>query len=116
MSEDFVQAQPVTLHELAELSREKLGLPVRDPINPVAATASFVRANPWTALAGAALLGVGLVVLSRRRPEPGKLAALRDWVGDARESLPTRREVQSFAESTGIPLLRQLGRKLHLVS
>ncbi|CAN5329419.1 hypothetical protein BH09VER1_BH09VER1_49200 [soil metagenome] len=114
---DDLNQEPVTLHDLTELSREKLGL-ARDGANgALAATAGYIRANPWTAVAGAALLGVALVALSRRGLEPRRLKVVRGWLDDAREKLPTQREVSSFAESTGVPcLLKQLGKKLHLVT
>lgn len=116
MSEDLVQ-EPVTLHDLAELSREKLHLAPDDASGPLAATASYIRANPWTSMAGAALLGVALVALTRRRPAPRRLDIVRDWLDDARENLPTRRQVNSLVDSTGVPcLLKQLGQKLHLVT
>ncbi len=114
MSED---QEPATLHDLTELSREKLGLPQTDAVDPLAAAVSYIRANPLTAVAGAALLSVALVALSRRRPEPRNLDAVRHWLDEARENLPSRSELESFAESTGVPcLLKRVGQRLHLVS
>jgi len=119
MSADPIQEhqEHATLHDLAELSPEKLGLSSKAAADPFAAMVDYLRVNPWRSVAGAAVLGVALVALSRRRSEPRKLEVIRDWLDEARENLPSRRAIDSLADSTGVScLLRRLGRKLHLAS
>lgn len=79
-----------------------------------------IRGNPWIFIGGALVVGAVIAALvSRPRPEPKKLEAVRDWLRDACEGvssrLPDRDDVQSAVASLDLPgRIDCLRKKLHL--
>lgn len=76
----------------------------------------YIRANPWVAVAGAAVIGgIVAVALRQSKPESGKLEVVRDWLEDAYAKLPSQKQVRSAAEASGIPgFLESLLKALHI--
>ncbi len=116
--ENFEQTEPVTLHELTEVGREKLAEAQDGAKDALGATTEYLKANPWTAVAGAAVIGGVLVALLRpSRPKTPNMENLRDWMGEAVAKLPSQRDVQAMAKSSGAQkLLKQWAKSLHLAT
>lgn len=115
MTEDAFDESP-SIHELTERGREKLAQAQDGARDALTAVADYARANPWVAIAGAAVLGGVVVALSKpgRKP-PSRLDVVRDWLDEAYAKLPSQRQVQSAVETSGVPdFLNQLKKKLHL--
>ncbi len=95
--------------EALEQTRAKAGTALE-------ATSDYIRANPWVAVAGAVVLGGVLgALLKPSREEPTKSEVVRGWLDEAYAKLPSQKQVQSVADSTGLPsFLKELQRKLHL--
>ncbi len=115
MNENEPDAQS-TIHELTEAGREKLAQAQSGAQDALSAATEYIRANPWVAVAGAAVLGGVIAVLSKSsKPEPRNLDAVRDWLDEAYSKLPSQKQVQSIADSSGIPcFLKSLKKKLNL--
>ncbi len=105
---------PVTIDELTEFGREKLARAETVTRDAVAVTTDYIKANPWIAVAGAAVLGGAIVALaSPCRRQTNKLEAVRDWFDDAYAKLPSQADLKCPA----IPkFLKNLGKSLHLTS
>lgn len=75
----------------------------------------YIRANPWTVMAGAVVVGGVLAALVARPKEPpSKLELLSQWLEEQGEHLPSRKELQAKAKSLGLPSsLQELKKKLH---
>jgi hypothetical protein len=69
------------------------------------AAEDFITARPWLAVAGTAILtGVFTAISENKRiRRNSSRAALRDWLDDAHESLPTKKQLVSVAKSAGLP-------------
>jgi hypothetical protein len=81
----------------------------------VAMAEGCLRANPWLAVAGTAVAARIFEALtpSTSIRRGSSRAALRDWLGNAHETLPTRKQLESAAKSAGVPTsLRQLQARL----
>jgi len=75
----------------------------------------YIRANPWIAVAGAAVAGGVLAALAKpAKAPPSKLDAVREWMDEAYAKLPSQKQVQAAVESSGVPrFLHQLRKTLH---
>lgn len=114
MSEEPTEL-PQTLHELTEQSREKLEDAKRGVGDVLASATDYVRANPWIALAGAVVIGGVIATLARPKPEPRGIDALRELLEEGLAKLPTQKQVEAAAESTGVPcFLKRLANFLRL--
>ena len=115
MSEDAVEETP-TIHELTERGREKLAQAQEGAKDVLAAVADYARANPWIALAGAAVIGGVVVALSKPcQRTPSRRDAVRDWLDEAYAKLPSQKQVQAVVETSGVPdFVAQLKKKFHL--
>lgn len=114
MSEDIAGETP-TIQELTEKGREKLAQAQAGAKDALSVVADYTRANPWIAIAGAAVLGGVIVALTKPAPKPvSRLDAVRDWLDDVYAKLPSQKQVQSAVEATGVPdFFGQLKKKLH---
>ncbi len=75
----------------------------------------FLRNNPWVAVAGAAVAGGVLSAISDRKKsrKTKSSSAVRGWLEDAYETLPTPKQFQSMAKTAGVPTsIEQLKEKL----
>lgn len=114
MSEE-TQEPAATIHEFTEKGRETLENAQSGARNALATATDYIRANPWTAVAGAAIVGGVLAALTAPRPSaPHQLDAVRDWLAETYEKLPSQKQVQSsLAKGAGLPeVLTALRRKL----
>jgi len=85
--------------------------------NSLQTASDYIRANPWTVVAGAAILG-GIVgaILTRPKQPPSPSELLNQWLEEAGERLPSRKQLQATAKSAEFPCsLKELKKKLHLV-
>ena len=116
MSEEHVEQHPATIHELVEDGREKLARAQDGAQDALGAATEYIKANPWVAVAGAALIGGAVAALLRpKKPSGPDLNSLRDWLGDAYAKLPSREDVQEVVKSSGAQkVLKQLAQALHL--
>jgi len=114
MSEDHPEetdARP----DLTDAAREKLTQAQELAKDALTGATDYIRAHPWLAVAGGAVLGGLIAALSRPKPDPGKLDAVREWLDEAYARLPDQGDLRSAAESTGIPcLLKKLRKSLHI--
>jgi hypothetical protein len=81
----------------------------------VAMAEQYLRANPWLAVAGTAVATHIFSALTPKTPirRGSSRAAVRDWLDDAYENLPSRKQLESAAKSAGVPTsLSQLQAKL----
>jgi len=88
------------------LSARGLGADDEAALKSVAMAAEdFITARPWLAVAGTAILtGVFTAISENKRiRRNSSRAALRDWLDDAHESLPTKKQLVSVAKSAGLP-------------
>lgn len=86
MNADFPEGST----ELPEQAREKLAEVQERAKGSPATVTEYIRANPWTAVAVAVLVGGLAGALCRSgRPEPSKLDAAREWLDDAYRGFPT---------------------------
>lgn len=108
--------QTTRIHDLVEAGSEKVCCAQSGVQDALSATANYIRANPWVAVAGAAVLGGVVAVLSRSsKPEPNSLEAVRDWLDDAYAKLPSQKQVESMVQSSDLPnFLTSLRKKLGL--
>jgi hypothetical protein len=114
MSEDIAEETP-SIQEWTEKGREKLAQAQTGAKDALSAVADYTRANPWIAIAGAAVLGGVVVALTKpaRKPE-SRLDVIRDWLDDMYAKLPSQKQVQSAVEASGVPdFLGQVRKKLH---
>lgn len=116
MSEENLEQQPATIHELVEDGREKLAQARDGAQDALGSATEYIKANPWVAVAGAALIGGAVAALLRpKKPSGPDLNRLRDWLGNAYAKLPSRDEVQDVVKSSGAQkVLKQLAEALHL--
>jgi hypothetical protein len=115
MNEDFSDEQNPIL-SVEEKAREGFEQ-VRDSACDCLTTATdYIRANPWLAVVGVAVVaGVLAATIKRGKPESGKFDAVREWLDEAYAKLPNQKQVQSMAESSGLPcLLKRIRESLHL--
>lgn len=114
MSEDLAEQTP-SIQELTQKGREKLAQAQTGAKDALSAVADYTRANPWIAIAGAAVLGGVLVALTKPHRKPvSRWDAVRDWLDDAYAKLPSQKQVQSAVEASGVPdFLGQVRKKLH---
>lgn len=108
-------AEPTTLHEITEIGREKLAQ-ARDGTNDaLSVTAKYIKDNPWLAVAGAAALGGALVAFSRpAKSRPSNGDAIRHWLEEAYAHIPSQRDIQSAAKSSGLSkLASRVSKALH---
>lgn len=115
MSDEFSD-EPSDIQDLTQIGREKLAEAQGATKDALTATTDYIRANPWVAVAGAAVIGGVIAALSRpHRREPTKFEAVREWLDDAYAKLPTPKQVHAMAENCGVTdTIRQIRRKLHL--
>ena len=104
MNEDKTEAAK-TIHQLAETGRARLAHGSRGARDLVDAATDYVRANPWIAVAGAAVFGGIVSAMSQPRQikRQSSRASVRDWLRDSHASLPTGKQFRSVAKSAGIP-------------
>jgi len=113
MNEEFTE-EPVKLHELTELGREKLAQTQDATKEALAVTKDYIKANPWIAVAGAAILGGVLVALARPcKPSPTNLDNVRDWLDEAYAQLPSKSDIQSSGPGK---FLKHLAKSLNISS
>jgi len=114
MSEDVAEETP-SIQELAQKGREKLAQAQTGAKDALSAVADYTRANPWIAIAGAAVLGGVVVALTKPARKPAsRLDVVRDWLDEAYAKLPSQKQVQSVVEASGVPdFFSQLRKKLH---
>lgn len=108
-------AEPTTLHEITEIGREKLAM-ARDGANDaLSATTKYIKDNPWLAVAGAAALGGALIAFARPgRSHHNNGDAIRHWLEEAYARIPSQRDIQSAAKSSGLSKLAQkVSKALH---
>jgi hypothetical protein len=115
MSEDYFEESGSNL-DPAEVAREKLARAQEQVRGGLTTATEYIRANPWVAVAGAAVIGgIVAVALRQSKPEPGKLEVVRDWLEDAYAKIPSQKQVRSAAEASGIPsFLESLRKALHI--
>jgi hypothetical protein len=108
--------QPSSIHDLTEKGREHLQAATSGAKDGIAAATEYIRANPWVAVAGAAVIGGVITALSRsHKSDTSKLDAVREWLDDAYAKLPSQKQVQEMADSAGVSdFLKQVGKKLHI--
>jgi hypothetical protein len=65
----------------------------------------FLRNNPWLAVAGAALAGGVLSAISDRKKsrKTKSSSAVRGWLEEAYDNLPTPKQFHSMAKTAGVP-------------
>ena len=103
------------IHHLAGIGRGRQNRGEETLKHTLDAAEQFLRANPWVAVAGAAVASGVLAAMSRKKPvrRESSRAAVRDWLDHAYATLPTRKQFQSVAKSAGVPTtLQQLKEKL----
>jgi hypothetical protein len=112
---DEMNDEANTIRDLTERGREKLALARSGAQDAVSATARYVRAHPWIAVAGAAVVGGAICALTKHgRPQPKNFKVAKKWLDEAYAKLPSQKQVQAVAESAGLPdFLKQLQKKLH---
>ncbi len=115
MSEDAVDEMP-SIQDYTELGREKLAKVQEGAKDALTVVADYARANPWVAIAGAALIGGVVVALSKpSRKPPSRFEVVREWLDEAYAKLPSQKQVQSAVETSGVPdFLSHLKQKFHL--
>lgn len=115
MSEDNFE-EAASNPDPTEVAREKLARVEQQVRGGLTTATEYIRANPWVAVAGAAVIGgIVAVALRQSKPEPGKAEVVRDWLKDAYAQLPSRKQVRSAAEASGIPgFLESLRKALHI--
>jgi hypothetical protein len=114
MSEDAVEETP-SIHEMTEKGREKLAQAQTGAGDALSSVADYTRANPWVAIAGAAIIGGVVVALSKSRKSVSRMNVVRDWLDEAYAKLPSQKQVQSAVETSGVlDFLAQLKKKLPL--
>lgn len=78
------------------------------------AVSDYIKANPWTVVAGAAVLGGLIAILTRPKQPPTAAEVFRQWLDEVSGSLPSRKQIESTAKSAGLPCsLKELEKKLH---
>lgn len=115
MSEDAGE-QPSPISDLADKGNEVLEQTQDKAADALSSVAEYVRANPWVALAGAAIVGGVIVALSRpKQPEHPNLDSLREWLDEAVAKLPSKKQIRKAAQSPAInDFLSDLKKKLGL--
>jgi hypothetical protein len=115
MSEDNFE-DAASNSDPAEVAREKLAQVEKQVRGTLSTATDYIRDNPWVAVAGAAVIGgIVAVALRQSKPEPRKLEVVRDWLEDAYAKLPSKKQMRSAAEASGIPcFLDSLRKALHI--
>jgi ElaB/YqjD/DUF883 family membrane-anchored ribosome-binding protein len=113
MSEDAIE-ETSPLQEATAKGREKLAQAQCVATDTLTGIANYTRANPWLAIAGAALVGGVVVALARPSRPRSRADVIRDWLDEAYAKMPSSKQVQSVVETTGVPdLVARLKKKLH---
>jgi hypothetical protein len=115
MSEESTE-ETSAFKDLAEKGREKLSQAQDGAKDALSAATEYIRANPWSSVAVAAVLGGVIVALAKPgKPESPHLDAIRDFLDDAQSRIPTKKQVRALADDSGIPdFVKGLRKKLNL--
>jgi len=114
---------PETSEELNDLQRkgQEIAGAARDrAMDALNEVEYLVRRRPWLFIGGALLAGAVIAsLLPRRRPEPGKLEIVRDWLREAYDNVaahvPDRDDIKSAVDSLDLPgRVSDLRKKLHI--
>lgn len=111
---DETAEQTTTIHDFAEAGAERMSRARSGLQDAVAATADYIRANPWVAVAGAAVIGGVVAGLSKPcKREPHTLDAVRDWLDEAYAKLPSQKQVETMVQTSDLPdFLANLRKKI----